>query len=1696
MHFRHTLFLVLALALFSSAAAQDEPPIPVYTPPDRISQGDAAYYRDLAIIETACTDWHELRARWKQLTEQGALIAVITSPQRWLGWVPREAQAAVRSVKLNTALGTVAVRSISYNTDEFRATAGARHFMAAGENSEADEALVSFLALAKRNKTPDEIRGMEDRLLELDVLAELQEPHSCVTASQIPAEAAKRSTMGDSDPVETSATRPVGLVVHSSFFLESQPGSGSWNWDNTVYSRYLSFYVDAMAYWTSLASKYGRSMTKIWLNYGPNHWAMQINGEPVSVGEHSFIPTVVNRLRPPGAWDYIDQTFPVYLAPFLKSGLVWGKYYNNKLKDAYNADQSIFGCIAWKGTPDEGIWPHAEVISWANGDREGIYFAMDVRYWQAGLNPSSAPNRNVIAHEIGHLWGSPDEYRDDNCGFSYRGIANINCQKERSAGSLGRSGWQVHGFDAMMVGNYLSGASSATPVHTGLISASAWTPLRCISTSPANGQFTITTCDNTGYSKATRSWSKSMCLPLEYDFCNKITVPLTRNISGSTWYFDYWEIKRKNGGVTNVDYAANVLQSWQYTSSRNDPVVDIKAVYTNSPPDVFAVNNTLTAHLAPADNGASPARGIALRWRNKFDMSKADTKIEYERTPGLWVEVAPVMDPFPVGINQWTGALITRLPLAGGGTAALAANTQYRFRIVGYFNTVKGNYSTIAQLATRPASPADTVYCADTFEPNTAASPRVLTSSGPGMAAYTVDAACPILPRSAEWSWFVPKNDYYRMTVINLSNMTFGERLQLTLRVRPGSDFRPKFTAQRTSGGVVINASPSGGNTYKLTLSADGEYNIMVEPQMGMYYSYRFVDPSQGFFGFGEYTMDVERVENRPSIAGLCPECVRITVMKPFSGILVSKVPGEAFEEGLDRRTPRNFDLLFDPPPGFSFDGWDLPKPDILQDPKANPTRIVIGPNQQSGEYEIGARLKPIAANFAELVIVYPNGPDGPLTERTLHPGGSVVNAQALNTASYQFAGWSNDTSSTTNPLAVTMWRSKMMIAVWKEKPCVPEPMSKWTHELNLRNARQGSVALEYGMQEGAGDGLEAGQPDLPPFPPAGTFDVRWINITGSNGSTTDLRAVKQNHIYQARIQTGAGLTPVTMSWSAPPSTPNASYAMTVQGAASNIDMRSVSSYTFTDEGTYIVRVEVKAPVCPPKTKEPEVVVVPVRTDPGRFPCVEFGLQFRDRKDDTHYPLYNPYQFHLFEKSESGELLPARVNEILQLPEMTLFRLCTDPSNPKPDREIVVVNDDQDEESKKDTIVVNIPVPVPDGTGQPTRFVQQHSGDWELVSLPLDVKNTSSAAIFPGLQTLLYGFDPSAGNYSPVSDMAFGDGYWLKTDSKSTTYYGLEKLSFDWNSLNGLGEPYGYGWNLIGSLSKPVAASSIVQTPVGGLLSLFGYNPVSGYVVPSNIETGKGYWVRVNPGTRLRLQSSGFTGGTAQTAYLKAAASLGITASLKFVSGEAARTVMLTDSRIPGEMADLLQLPQPPPGESFDVRTETGTLYVPREGSALLLSARGEVAITSSPELASGGRYELLDERNEILAVFDGNKEQKLSVRVDGAARLYLKTAEQGTVPMYSLEQNYPNPFVAENNEFTTVAFSLSEAGPVRLVVYDVMGRVVRTLLEQEAPAGVRHIRWDGRDDRGDRLPQGAYVLRLQSAAGTLTRVMNITTSR
>ncbi len=88
----------------------------------------------------------------------------------------------------------------------------------------------------------------------------------------------------------------------------------------------------------------------------------------------------------------------------------------------------------------------------------------------------------------------------------------------------------------------------------------------------------------------------------------------------------------------------------------------------------------------------------------------------------------------------------------------------------------------------------------------------------------------------------------------------------------------------------------------------------------------------------------------------------------------------------------------------------------------------------------------------------------------------------------------------------------------------------------------------------------------------------------------------------------------------------------------------------------------------------------------------------------------------------------------------------------------------------------------------------------------------------------------------------------------------------------------------------------------------------------------------------------------------------------------------------------------------------------------------------------------------------------------------------------YSLFQNYPNPF----NPVTNISFSIPRSEKITLVVYDVNGRQVKTLVNRFYSAGEHIVRWDGTNAYGEHQASGVYFYRLTSGDINLSRRMTL----
>jgi bacillolysin len=91
-------------------------------------------------------------------------------------------------------------------------------------------------------------------------------------------------------------------------------------------------------------------------------------------------------------------------------------------------------------------------------------------------------------------------------------------------------------------------------------------------------------------------------------------------------------------------------------------------------------------------------------------------------------------------------------------------------------------------------------------------------------------------------------------------------------------------------------------------------------------------------------------------------------------------------------------------------------------------------------------------------------------------------------------------------------------------------------------------------------------------------------------------------------------------------------------------------------------------------------------------------------------------------------------------------------------------------------------------------------------------------------------------------------------------------------------------------------------------------------------------------------------------------------------------------------------------------------------------------------------------------------------------------SAETVEIPTsFRLRDNYPNPF----NPTTKIEYDVPSRAHVRLAVYDILGQLVRTLVDTDHSTGAYTVSWDGTNETGRQVATGMYIYRLEAADGT-----------
>ena len=234
------------------------------------------------------------------------------------------------------------------------------------------------------------------------------------------------------------------------------------------------------------------------------------------------------------------------------------------------------------------------------------------------------------------------------------------------------------------------------------------------------------------------------------------------------------------------------------------------------------------------------------------------------------------------------------------------------------------------------------------------------------------------------------------------------------------------------------------------------------------------------------------------------------------------------------------------------------------------------------------------------------------------------------------------------------------------------------------------------------------------------------------------------------------------------------------------------------------------------------------------------------------------------------------------------------------------------------------------------------------------------------------------------------------------------------------------------------------------------------YSSASGLAPGQGYWINASADGDITISSGTARAITSFTDRTKVANMLSFN-GVELYFGVS----------IPGEEMASYQLPPSPPSGAFDVRFKDGWRLVNNYGEIEVMPISETLTIAYDIQVDAGNQYNwiLISENDE------GHTLEKTGeIVVPSTGRFTLKR-ELVLPETFGLYQNYPNPF----NPITTLRYDLPEDALVNITIYNMMGRVVRTMVNSQQNAGFKSVRWNATNDKGSPVSAGLYLYTIQA---------------
>ena len=357
--------------------------------------------------------------------------------------------------------------------------------------------------------------------------------------------------------------------------------------------------------------------------------------------------------------------------------------------------------------------------------------------------------------------------------------------------------------------------------------------------------------------------------------------------------------------------------------------------------------------------------------------------------------------------------------------------------------------------------------------------------------------------------------------------------------------------------------------------------------------------------------------------------------------------------------------------------------------------------------------------------------------------------------------------------------------------------------------------------------------------------------------------------------------------------------------------------------------------------------------------------------------------------------------------------------------------------------------------------------NWQLISAPL--KNGVTG------QIQIVGFNRV---YTRENSIMPGKGYWVRSDTQGTINVAGEGFVQGDIDLND-------GWNMIGGLADTFLLSDI-SDPQNILSSaqVYEYDGSAYSAITGSLIPGKGYWMHANESGSIRMQVAGTQMGKRQSVHAGKAPISGLH-RIEFISNGITQDFWISDNELQNNELIQYLLPPVAPSGFLDVRSDENYSITDQASQTIHLTSDSYPVFINfyhDGQQSFDYSYRLvgIKGQDEIHINLTG---QQVEIPFEMDSLTLERVSSNDLISEFKLHSNYPNPF----NPATNIRYELPQQSPVRIEVFDVVGRRIALLVDTTQQAGSYTIQFDGSG-----IASGLYLLRFQAGKFNETRQITL----